>query len=265
VRAATVTPDDLPQHLVGVSWLEPASIVVYAPGPWWRTRMTVAHELGHVLFDAPGMAISAARGPSRLYWLRQAIEQRASAFAAYLLVPPGGARSVLGGRAPTRAGLVEVARTYAVGLHVAANVMQNVWGLSDAEREGLLYGHDAVDSAGTHPDAVGPPSPGRQLRDRVERALARGVLGEVRAHALLGVPLSSPLPFGGHPPVLDALSRVRAVVTDHLAALGRPDLGVGEVLLHPSGYRVSLVSAWAAPHPRPHPMELHVTREFAVA
>jgi Zn-dependent peptidase ImmA (M78 family) len=263
VHCASVTPDELPSYIDGVSWKQPACLVANTTGPWWRTRMTVAHELAHVLFDPEPFWISATR-PSRLYALHSKIEQRANAFAAYLLVPPGGAREIVGSGRPTREALLELARTYAVGVHVAANVIRHVWDLSHQEREGLLYGWDSAGSF-EHPDATGPGSPCRQLRDRAERAVARALLDEVRAHALLGVPLSAPLPFGDHPPVFDAYTRVRHAVIEHLDGIGRSDLAVGEVVVDPSGYRVSLLPAWPHAPTRPGPQQLHVTREFVVA
>lgn len=85
---------------------------------WFSVRMTLAHELCHVLFD--GGALEGARGAAMLMYSPtqgeahrarhrasdrprasspfQLREQRANAFAAYLLAPPSGRRSQRRGR-----------------------------------------------------------------------------------------------------------------------------------------------------------------------
>lgn len=55
-------------------------------------RFTLAHELCHLLYDRMhGAQLAIASGP----WAPRAIEQRANAFAAWLLMPPDSLRSVL--------------------------------------------------------------------------------------------------------------------------------------------------------------------------
>lgn len=142
--------------------------------------------------------------------------------------------------------------------------MTHTYELSPLQREGLLYGHEVAPEFSGHLDATGPGTPRQQLWNRVERAMSRGLLEEVRAHALLGVPLSAPLPFGAHPSVLDPLSRVRHAVARHLEGLGRKELTLRRVELDPSGYRVELGEAWPDETGRPWPDELHVNRDFGV-
>lgn len=272
VQAAEVSPDVLPQHLDGASWREPAILIANRVGGPNRTRMTVCHELGHILFDEPSCTISPARGPSVLYRFRVKAEQRANAFAAYLLVPPQGVFKILNGRRPDPDGLREVAATFGVGIHVAGNVLTNLFRLSEAERDELIQGaHDDVVGIALWPfkpgGHQGPGSPRRQLLQRVERALARDVLDGAAARMILGIRLSQALPFGDHPPVLSDYARVRLAVLEHFERLGRRDVTTRSIELEPSGYRVHLERAWPDEDSGTpvQPSQVHVSRDFLVA
>ncbi len=270
VQCADVSPDELSQHLDGASWRDPATLIANRVGGPHRTRMTVCHELGHILFDEASCAISPARGLSVLYRLRVKAEQRANAFAAYVLVPPERVFQILNGRRPDPESLREVAVTFGVGIHVAGNVLTNLFSLSESERDELIQGarDDAVGRAVWSPvPSKGPGSPRRQLLQRVERALARGLLDEVTARMILGIRLSQPLPFGDHPPVLSDYARVRLAVLKHFESLGRHDVTPKAIELEPSGYRVQLERAWPDGENRTlvQPTQVHVTRDFLVA
>lgn len=79
-----------------------------------RQRSTLAHELGHVLFEdwaANGRSTLSERGPA---------EVRADAFARHLLVPIEGVREFLGGREPvTETALSAVVQRFLVSPKIA--------------------------------------------------------------------------------------------------------------------------------------------------
>src|SRR5207237_4984957 len=108
--------DEVDANIDGASTLEPIpAVLVNLVGGrerWWRTRMTLAHELCHLLFDALPDAdhhrmlmfsphrdgSRAAHGNNRRYPLPDVLERmerRAKAFAAYLLVCGEGRRRLV--------------------------------------------------------------------------------------------------------------------------------------------------------------------------
>ena len=108
------------------------------------TRFTLAHELCHLLFDrSQGSRLAVASGP----WAPRVIEQRANAFAAMLLMPPG-----LLGRAieASREGLTSalgvqhVATRLGVGSSALVEHAHNMGLLDEVEREDLRQALDRV-------------------------------------------------------------------------------------------------------------------------
>jgi len=156
-------------------------------------RMTLAHELCHVLFD--GDFAGAARGgmlafspggersrpvrngpayPAEAFQLR---EQRANAFAAYLIAPPRGVRSLLGDDAPPVYRTVHaVAEHFGLSRVTALNVAANVYGWSKDERLSLLEsfeGERPLDDAPWRTDGLtGWSVEDAELRDLADRAVA---------------------------------------------------------------------------------------------
>ena len=102
-----------------------------------RQRFTFAHELGHAVFDAAdrSMALVFRKPEIGLPPDEKASEERANAFAAYLLVPPDALRSALmtevgsdsKGCADTLLGtdgVVRLAKTFGVGYTVMARRLE---------------------------------------------------------------------------------------------------------------------------------------------
>lgn len=121
-------------------------------------RMTLAHELCHVLFDgafadardngmllfSPGedRARRPRRGgelanPAEAFYLR---EKRANAFAAYLLAPPQGVKALFPGREPpmVRETIDRVAEHFGLSRLTALNVVTNVYHWSKDDRLWVL-------------------------------------------------------------------------------------------------------------------------------
>jgi hypothetical protein len=100
-------------------------------------RFTIAHELCHLLFDRDRTKrIAHSSGQ----WAPLAVEQRANAFAAMLLMPPGAVRSAFNPRQqrPSRADVAEMARELHVGLRAAIQHLANIGAISDEDRTRLL-------------------------------------------------------------------------------------------------------------------------------
>jgi Zn-dependent peptidase ImmA (M78 family) len=115
-------------------------------------RFTTAHELCHLLHDrdrAQRIAHSSTQ------WAPLAIEQRANAFAAMLLMPPGAVRHAFHPGAPrvSRADVSGMARDLQVGLRAAIQHLANLGHISDEDRTRLL---DEAVEAGATPR---PPHP----------------------------------------------------------------------------------------------------------
>lgn len=252
VRCAAVTPEVLDRSIDGLSWRQdrPGIVVNLIGGAaeWWRTRMTVAHELAHVWFDhaALGLVISAERGSGPLYDHVEAMEQRANAFAAYLLVPAERVREMARAR-PVDTQLIEaVSREYGVGFTTTVHTVCNALGLSVPDRMRLLTNRVPTFEGADHPDAQVPDAPREQLRKAVGRALREGRLDSVRARTVLGLRMRDPLPPGlpDEGPVLGTLQRVRNAALRHLRDQGLHDVVPDRVeLLADGSYRVTLVEA----------------------
>jgi transcriptional regulator with XRE-family HTH domain len=114
---------------------------------WWHTRMSLVHELAHLCFDSNVLG-----EPRRLFLFSpverrswqpvarfEALEQRANAFAAYFLAP----RALVERLIPRSASaspeaLHELRRRCGLGHETAANLLKNIFGLSDLQHNALL-------------------------------------------------------------------------------------------------------------------------------
>lgn len=228
-----VTPEELSPTIDAacVSFPRPAILVNVVAGgeKWWRTRMSLAHELAHLLLDrdvlhAPRrlfLLSPAERAPQawRLTEHFEAMERRASAFAAYFLAPPAAVRALVRPEeAATARALRAVARHFMVGQETAANVLTNVFRLPELERARLLNLEPGLDLPRDHDDRV--PRGGlrnKRFVARVMRAYAGGKIDGVRARRWLKIPATEPLPHAGG--VREQLRRPLLSLTDR-AALG---------------------------------------------
>jgi len=227
----------------------PAILVNITAGgdKWWRTRMSLAHELAHLCFDRDVLGaprrfflFSPAERAARSWYLFdrfEALEQRANAFAAYFLAPPVAVRALVSrSSAATPAALHTVARHFGVGHETAANILTNVFELSDIQR-GALITAPGVELSPAHPDRVLQP----RLRDDdfVARILALyrdGSIDGIRARRWLRLGSDEPLPEGAglddeqRAPIVSPGDRARQRV-EYLIhrMLGDPTLHVAHV------------------------------------
>jgi transcriptional regulator with XRE-family HTH domain/Zn-dependent peptidase ImmA (M78 family) len=240
------TPDEVDASIDGASTVDPMpAVLVNLVGGrerWWRTRMTLAHELCHLLFDAlpasehqrmvmfsPHREGSRGAQGQRHYPLSDALERmerRANAFAAYFLTPAKAVRRLVSQNDATSEHAISLlCQQFSIGRVTAINQLHNVWSLSKQERARMLdrAGEQVLPSE--HPDANVPS--GRAPRCAtliawVDDALAHGWIGKVRAYDYLGLKLSEPR--AGQPPVLSEAAAMRLRTYEYL---GRRDLTVG--------------------------------------
>ncbi|MBC7975372.1 MAG: ImmA/IrrE family metallo-endopeptidase [Myxococcales bacterium] len=239
------TPDEVDVNIDGASTSAPIpAVLVNLVGGrerWWRTRMTLAHELCHVLFDAlPDTdhqmvmfsphrdGARAVRGRTRSYPLPETLERmerRANAFAAYFLVPGKAIRRLVPrSDATSENAITLLCQQFGIGRITAVNQLHHVWSLSKQERARMLdrAGEQALPHE--HPDAEVPGGRAprcKTLLDWVDDALAHGWISKVRAYDYLGLELSESR--AGQPPVLSEAAEVRLRA---YAYLGRRDLTV---------------------------------------
>lgn len=240
------TPDEVDANIDGASTIDPIpAVLVNLVGGrerWWRTRMTLAHELCHLLFDSLPDAdhnrmvmfsphrdgSRAAHGRNRSYPLPEPLERmerRANAFAAYFLAPGKAIRRLVPhSDATSEHAITLLCQQFAIGRVTAVNQLHHVWSLSKHERTRMLdrAGEQALPYG--HPDADVPSGRAPRcatLLDWVEDSVARGWISKVRAYDYLGLELSESR--AGRPPVLPEAAAVRLRV---YAFLDRRDLTV---------------------------------------
>lgn len=268
--------EEMSPFLDGASLRAPRPTVlvhlVEGPACWWRTRMTLAHELCHVLCDltdehrnlalvspastgdaeaAPGSRAAGAR-TFRLFKDFAWIEQRASAFASHFLVPDHALRSVLSGRDPVAEDSVTMVCTdFGVGRITAVSRIKHVFGLSEDLRLQMLRRPHEDRHASRHPD-LAPLHCGLRagvLLDEVASALAQGHIDRVEAHRVLGLALHEALPE--HPklsaslraPLRSVSDNVRDIARVALSRAGASGLRPGEVRRGDAGWCVAIVDA----------------------
>ncbi len=283
IDVSWVTPDELDRDIDAASVVAPGpAILVNLVGgveQWWRTRMTLAHEVCHLLFDRDFLAGGGQRGfvlfspgsvpgdswtkpaapRSRWYFSEEfeRIEQRANAFAAYFLVPRSRVLALSDGLDPTsEAAIVAICREHGVGRETAINLLTNVHRLPPRARMMMATRpHAPVYDADpgrrfAEPADVRPGVRAGVFQDLVLRALAARKLDRVAARDHLRWPLTEPLP--AHPgldegiraPLRSFEDKVRFAAEEYLAR--RPDSGrlrAGEVVSDAAGHRVSIVLA----------------------
>ena len=100
-------------------------------------RFTLAHELCHLLFDRErGRPLAVASGP----WAPRAIEKRANAFAAMLLMPTSLVKRALAAlpvAVATTEGVDEVAKRLRVGRLPVLNHLADLGFVDDMDRQRL--------------------------------------------------------------------------------------------------------------------------------
>lgn len=224
-----VTPDELSAAIQGASTIapKPAILVNLVGGreSWWRTRVSLAHELCHVVFDArarsqPYLLTPEGELEARNRWALverfRSIEQRANAFAVHFLAPSDGLRRVVGrAAADAEEAINEVCTTFGIGRMVAIRRLGHEYELSEPIQERMLARGGTVAHASEHADAAIVPGlrTGR-LQRLVCEALQTGKIDAVEAHSILNIPMTQVIEGSGEPPPsavrLEGLAAARA-------------------------------------------------------
>jgi Zn-dependent peptidase ImmA (M78 family) len=244
------TPDEIDSNIDGASTREPiAAVLVNLVGGaerWWRTRMTLAHELCHLLFDSMPNATQQhmvmfsphrerdLRGTSSFQFYElpvplERMEKRANAFAAHFMAPGRAIRALVPrSDATSESAITLLCQHFGIGRVTAINQLSNVFSLSKQERARMIDRMSAESLPDNHPDANVPRGkpPRCTFLDRwVDDSLLNGWLGSARARDYLGRRLTEPLPHGTlpHPLRVRFRSEAQSVRLRVQAYLGRSD------------------------------------------
>jgi hypothetical protein len=262
VRLFFTTPDELDSAIEGASTRAPCPAVLVnligGGGCFWRTRMTLAHELAHLLFDSShGWALFSPHGPFlrrprgwrwQLFKGFDDIEVHADAFAACFLAPADGVRRSVGPHDPTsEVAIAAVGATFGVGRTVAINRLQHVFNLSHEQRiemESRSRSSYQADSSDRVEAGIGIR--GGLLPQLVAEALRHGRISRVRAREYLGVSPIEDLPIPELPEELrrPILGRERWIVDQAQRYLSARGENLYPLRVEPAGtgWRVSVGS-----------------------
>lgn len=220
------------------------------PSPW-RTRVTLAHELCHLLFDL-GADRPVLLSPSQERGRHlDDLERTAKAFAAHLLVPTSGVKLVVASKDPTSEDAIgAVGARFGVGRKLVINRLQQVFGFSDQQRVSMEYRYESNTAASYRADFTLDKPPersglrGEPIFGLVHQALEHGRIPPSRARRILGVSCTEPLPFDDLAPELRAptlSSDVRALrlATKYLAE-NHPGLFAHDAEPLAGGWRVAV-------------------------
>jgi transcriptional regulator with XRE-family HTH domain len=242
-----VSPEELDPAIDGASTSDPrpAVLVNLVEGGecWWRTRMTLAHELCHLLVDHrdsadPPFTISpyassthAGPRPRRRFEMYEGfdlVERRAGAFAAHFLAPSPAVRACVAHRDPTsEEAIASVGREFGIGRIAACYRLKHVYNLADSTHRAMVgRGHvdwyDAEARGDRAPAEVGLRT--GVLRERALAALAAGKIDRTRCYEYLELPFTEPLP--AHTGLDENLRRPLRTVDDTIRGVAQKYLEV---------------------------------------
>lgn len=249
-----VTPAELSSNLRGASTVTPSPAIlvnlVKGNENWGGTRMTLAHEMCHILYDARAASrpyIISPRGTleGRREWAVverfRGLERRANAFAAHFLAPSAAIRDLVGTRAPDSPEAIEaVHATFGISREVAVHRLGHEFPLS-VEAQSRMLSNISLAYAKDHPDARVEPGLRRgKLASLVERALSASRIGGVMAHTILDIPLSEPLPGvgPGREPLITKEQVARSKAEIYARAHGERDCWSSEARRTEQGWEV---------------------------
>lgn len=229
-----VTPEELAPSIDAASsrYPRPAVLVNLIEGEhaFWRTRMSLAHELCHLLVDqseadpANVSPHSSFRGRYEYFQDFRLIEARANAFAAHLLAPDAGVKEAVGTRRPSSEdAIVAVSQTFGIGRVTAISRLKHVFGLGDQARERMIKrAHSSwVPGEGFEEEAPVGLRDG-VLLDLATEAYSKGLIDAVDIRRRLEIELIEELPdrpelsAQERAPVRDAETQVLSVVGSFL-------------------------------------------------
>jgi len=166
----------------------------------WRARVTLAHELGHLFFDATHRDRQVLVSPSGRSLPRSIdhLERIARAFAACFLAPTSGVRRVVNGRDPTSEEAISaVGTTFGVGRTLAINRLRHVFGLRESQRSDMELRAAQAYAGDFSADAPMLPHGfrGQPLLGLLRRAVVAQKISPARARRMMLLSPTTPLPF----------------------------------------------------------------------
>jgi Zn-dependent peptidase ImmA (M78 family) len=187
--------DEVDRRVNGVSLVHPMAGVLINPlwGRPWVTRMTLAHELGHLLFHLErGFSISPAGHAWVLRDGHATVERESDAFAASFLAPAFAVQDLLQNVPPASAeAIAAVVERFGVGREVAVSRIVDTFRLTSSARDELLSGRPAKWETSFEEDVVRDEELGIRrgvLRTATFEALTQGRISATRARSILGIP-----------------------------------------------------------------------------
>ena len=269
VSTIWTTPEEFPKAIDGASVVSPVPVVlvnlVGGRELFWRSRMTMAHELCHLLFDhedTVGAFLSPVTGAmkserNQLPLGFNDVERRADAFAACLLAPSLGVKDAVGGASPTsEEAIVRVGRTFGVGATVAINRIQDVFCLSAGDRSKLRS--NSLLRWATEEFLDDSPNEGEigvgrsEVQGLALAAFAKRLIDEVEVRQYLGLLMTEPLPdvslsYERRRPVVDADESIRRRAQRYLVEKKRWHLLPTRVVREGDNWVVDIVDGSRVP------------------
>lgn len=191
--------DEVDRRINGASTSTPLPVVMVSRGTneAWVLRVTLAHELAHLLFHGGAFTVSPGARTSTQTWVLDLEfadhEQQADAFAAAFLAPRFAVEDLLNKRAlapESMAAISAVGSHFGVGKEAAVNRIVDSFSLSAAARDRMLS-LPAFWKREFASDTFSESEVGLQggvLRERVLEALQRKLIDTMTARAILSVP-----------------------------------------------------------------------------
>jgi Zn-dependent peptidase ImmA (M78 family)/transcriptional regulator with XRE-family HTH domain len=245
IRVVWVTLDHLDRSIDGACTLEPRPAVLVnllEPERYpWRTRITLAHELGHLIFDEEvrtHRALVSPHGRAESDLRLESVERNARAFAACFLAPADGVRRAVASTDPTSEEAIRiVGSTFGVGRTVAINRLKHVLRLSDEQRQAMEMRPGGSYDGDFEGDSVHEPLGyrGGALFGLVHDAVRAKKISGTRARRLIGLTPADALPFA------DLDETVRAPLVSAAECMRRR----GDAILHADPARAGLAAAYA--------------------
>lgn len=191
----------------GACTRNPRPAVLIKAGTPWRARMTMAHELAHLIYDLtearPVLLSPRIEGPSRPKgptlprWVDD-IEQSANAFAAALLAPAEKVSQLVSGLDPSAEdAIARIGEHFALGRTTAINRLCDIYRLTESQRaemQGRRHQHYKADFSGDALPKKCKPR-GEPFLSVVGKALIAKVVSPSVARRMLGLKPTEPLPF----------------------------------------------------------------------
>ena len=222
IRVVWVVEEQMDRLVDGASTMAPRPVIMvnlleFGHSPW-RARMTLAHELCHLLFDQEvrrQVLVSPHLDPQHRWRLLEPIEKCARAFAGCFLAPTDAVRDLLGTIDPTSEDAIGlVGSRFGVGRITAINRLRDVFRLSDDQRKNMEvrtprpYRGDFTNDLPSEPLGFR----GASLIDAIGEALKKRVIAPSRARRMLRLRPDERLPHDGLPDELVAPSVPREEV-----------------------------------------------------